>query len=170
MFKKAAIILVFIVLFALALWAMFYMQKKTEMVSKDQNFSLEAPVSEVSKTEDEPFYVYKADSLNESCALDDKIFCAVERVVKCTINPDLSVCDKDLVPGFVLGQNEEVERPTEISFKIVKIKPIPESSDISVYTKSDCNALWFGLCKGTVVYLLATDELDWFVTNIYALE
>jgi len=170
MFKKAAIILVFIVLFAAALWVMFYMSKKTEMVSEAQNISVKAMQLEASQAEDEPFYVYKADSLSESCALDDKILCAVERVVKCTINPGLSFCDKDFVPAFVLGQSEEVEHPSEISFKVVKIKPIPESSDISVYTKSDCNALWFGLCKGTVVYLLSTDGLDWFVTNIYALE
>lgn len=168
MLKKAAIVLMFIAIFAVALWAIFYMQKKT--VVEPETVSVLGARSETSDAADEPVYVYKADSLDETCALRDKIFCAIERVVKCTINPNMNICNKDVVPGFVLGQTEDVERPSEISFKIVKIKPIVDSSDISVYTKSDCNALWFGLCKGTVVYSLATDDLDWKVINIFALE
>lgn len=168
MLKKVAIILMFIAIFAIAAVMMFYMQKKAETESQGVPAHEALPV--VKEEADEPFYVYKADSLVEDCALKDRIFCAVERVVKCTINPDMKACNKDDVPGFVLGQTEDVERPSEISFKIVKIKPIPESSDISVYTKSDCNALWFGLCKGTVVYSLTTDGLEWHVTNIFALE
>lgn len=168
MLKKVAIILMFIAIFALALWAMFCMQKKTEVVPQDVKQETAFPVT--SDATDEPTYVYKREHLEENCALDDKIFCAVERVVKCTINPDMNICNKDVVPAFVLGQTEDVERPSEISFKIVKIKPIPESSDLSVYTKSDCNALWFGLCKGTVVYSLAASDENWQVTNIFALE
>ena len=115
-------------------------------------------------------HVYNSGDLQTECSSDDKIFCAVELTVKCTMDPELAGCDKSVVPSFVLGKTEEVERPSEISFKVVKIKPITNSSDISVYTESDCNALWFGLCKGTVVYSLTPKDNTWAVTNIFALE
>ena len=104
------------------------------------------------------------------CRAEDKIFCAIEQVIKCTMAPELEGCDKEYVPGFVLGKAEETPRPRHISFEITKIKPIPGSSDISVYTKSDCDAVWFGLCKGTVIYSLTQKDGRWAVTNIYALE
>jgi len=170
MLKKAVIILMFIALFALGAIAMFYMQKKATSESVEATEVTVATKEKQQETADEPVYTYKADNLSEKCAVDDKIFCAVERTVKCTINPDMSICNKNYVPNFVLGQTNDVERPKEISFKIVKIKPIPESSDISVYTQSDCDTLWFGLCKGTVVYSLTSAHDEWQVTNIFALE
>lgn len=168
MLKKTAIILMFIAIFTVALWAVFYMQKKT-MVEPAEN-SVAGGLSSEHENAEELFYTYKKDNLSETCAMDDRIFCAVERVVKCTINPEMNICHKDVVPAFVLGQTEDVDRPSEISFKIAKIKPIPESSDLSVYTQSNCNAIWFGLCKGTVVYSLSANGSDWQVTNIFALE
>lgn len=169
MLKKAVIILMFIALFALGAIAMFYMQKKATSESVEAT-EVTVATKEKQEAADEPVYTYKADNLSEKCAVDDKIFCAVERTVKCTINPDMSICNKNYVPNFVLGQTNDVERPKEISFKIVKIKPIPESSDISVYTQSDCDTLWFGLCKGTVVYSLTSAHDEWQVMNIFALE
>jgi hypothetical protein len=56
------------------------------------------------------------------------------------------------------------------SFSITKIKPIPDTRDISVYTKSQCDASWFGLCQGTVIYSLSAKDGVWKVSNVYALE
>lgn len=113
---------------------------------------------------------YKRGELNNKCEADDQIFCAIEKAVKCTLEPELEECDKSSVPSFVLGSVEDDVRPTEISFSITKIKPIPESVDVAVYTKSDCNGSWFGLCSGTVIYSLTPKDGYWAVTNVYALE
>lgn len=168
MLKKITIIALFILFFA----AMALYGRKLVLPEMPKD---ETVVSVANKTEEVSFktdekHVYTSGDLQTECASEDKIFCAVERTVKCTMVPELDGCDKSVVPSFVLGKTEEVERPTEISFKVIKIKPIADSSDISVYTKSDCNALWFGLCKGTVVYSLTPKDNEWAVTNIFALE
>ena len=59
------------------------------------------------------------------CQSEDKIFCAIEQTVKCTMVPDFAGCNKDFVPGFVIGKTDDTPRPTQISFEITKIKPIP---------------------------------------------
>jgi len=168
MFKRVALVAGFILIFALAAAGIFYMQAKHVAVKE------QAQAEAVQKTADlkaEDMHAYKADGLADGCSSDDKIFCAIERTVKCTMKPDLADCQGELVPAFVLGKTDDAERPTEISFKLTKIKPIPDSTDVSVYTESDCNAMWFGLCKGTVVYTLSFKGNDeWAVTNIYALE
>jgi len=166
MLKKTFTILGFIIIFALAVSLIFYMQNKATM-SETQT----AVADSISETaEADAIHTYKAENLPAECQSDSDIFCAIERTVKCTINPELNNCDKKFVPPFVVGKAIDTERPTEISFRITKIKPLPESDNISVYTQSDCNALWFGLCKGTVVYSLTTKNNEWAVTNIFALE
>ena len=164
MLKKTFTILGFILIFAMAASLIFYMQRKATLSETDtaKNISQSANL--------DIQHTYTADTLQAECQSDSDILCAIERTVKCTINPELETCDKDLVPAFVIGKVEDTERPTEISFRITKIKPIPESTDISVYTQSDCNALWFGLCKGIVVYSLSPKNNNWAVTNIFALE
>ncbi len=127
-------------------------------------------VKNEAKTISDSLHSYKKDELKDGCEVNDQIFCAIERTVKCTLNPSLSECNKNNVPSFVIGSAEVDVRPTEISFSITKIKPIPESIDVSVYTKSDCNASWFGLCSGTVIYSLSPRDGYWAVTNVYALE
>lgn len=168
MFKRFLIIAGFVLFFALMASILFYLQKKNAQNGVDA-----APVvvqESAMKTDD--VHAYTAADLSAECSSDDHIFCAVEKTVKCTITPELLGCDKDSVPAFVIGKAEDTERPTEMSFKIVKIKPVPDSQDVSVYTESDCNAMWFGLCKGTVVYSLSPSENEsqWRVTNIFALE
>lgn len=168
MFKRVALVAGFILIFALAATGIFYMQAAHTAVKE------KAQAEAVQKTESfkaEDMHVYQADNLVSGCSAKDKLFCAIERTIKCTMNPELSDCQGELVPAFVLGKTEDAERPTEISFKVTKIKPIPGSTDVSVYTESDCNAMWFGLCKGTVVYTLSFKGNDeWAVINIYALE
>lgn len=169
MLKKIMIISLFILFF---IGMAFYGKKLiTPEKSQETTTAVVAPAHiEGNMVKADELHVYNSGDLQTECSSDDKIFCAVELTVKCTMEPELEGCDKSLVPSFVLGKTEEVERPTEISFKVVKIKPITNSSDISVYTESDCNALWFGLCKGTVVYSLTPKDDVWSVTNIFALE
>ncbi|MBO5284631.1 MAG: hypothetical protein J6B00_02010 [Alphaproteobacteria bacterium] len=157
MSKRILITFGFVLVFGIAAFVLFYMKGRPEPVLEEKNFS-------------EEVHSYRADDLNSGCALDDKVFCAIERAVKCTMAPEFEGCDKKHVPSFVLGKIKDVVRPTEMSFKIVKIKPIIGEKDIAVYTQSDCDTIWFGLCKGTVVYSLSPKGDDWAVTNIYALE
>ena len=168
MFKRVALVAGFILIFAAAATGIFYMQAKHTAVKE------KAHADAVQKTDSfkaENMHVYRAGHLVNDCAAEDKLFCAIERTVKCTMEPGLADCQGELVPAFILGKTEDAERPTEISFKVTKIKPIPGSTDVSVYTESDCNAMWFGLCKGTVVYTLSfKGNNDWAVTSIYALE
>ena len=169
MFKRIVIVLGFIAFFGLMAACLFFLQKKgdaTNVVVAQQNVNVEQNFAT------DEMHVYSATDISGECLANDQIFCAVERVVKCTMQPDLDVCTKESVPAFVVGNAEDTERPTEMSFKVIKIKPIPDSQDISVYTESDCNAMWFGLCKGTVVYSLTPSDENgqWRVTNIFALE
>ena len=167
MFKRLAIVTGFIVFFALMAWILFYLKDKNSVeqtATVQENTVVENPI----KTDE--MHVYNAEDISDECTATDGVFCAVEKVVKCTMKPDMESCNKKVVPAFVIADAEDMERPTEMSFKIVKIKPVPESQDISVYTESDCNAMWFGLCKGTVVYSLTQNEGNWVVNNIFALE
>lgn len=137
--------------------------------NKDTNIkamAIDSGVKEVKSS----VYSYEKDKLSEECLNDDEVFCAIERTVKCTLNPEFSICEKDLVPSFVLGKTQEDVRPSNIRFSITKIKPIPDTRDISVYTKSQCDASWFGLCQGTVIYSLSAKDGGWKVVNVYALE
>lgn len=165
MLKRVLIILGF-VLCALTSLFMIYMMtnsnKEAEIVSLSSN-------SDVQKVDDE-MHKYSVESLSEACEVEDVVFCAIEKTVKCTINPELSYCNKKDIPSFIVGKTQEDIRPSYISFSITKIKPLPESRDITVYTKSDCDASWFGLCKGTVIYSLAPKDGEWVVNNIFALE
>lgn len=167
MLKKIVIVGLFILFFA---GMAFYGDKLVAPEMPDSVSSDTTQKVENVAVKADDLHVYNSGDLQTECSSDDKIFCAIERTVKCTIEPELDGCDKSVVPSFVLGKTEEVERPTEISFKVTKIKPITNSSDLSVYTQSDCNALWFGLCKGTVVYSLTPKDGEWAVTNIFALE
>lgn len=159
--KKVVIVFLFVLLFAGA-WGVMYKMTPREEAGKGGTLE--------SGAFDGKVYSYNAADIASGCQTKDEIFCAIEQTVKCTMAPELDGCLKDRVPSFVLGKTEEAVRPTEMSFKIVKIKPIPQSSDISVYTESECNAMWFGLCKGTVIYSLSQRNGKWAVVNIYAME
>lgn len=164
MIKKIVIVCGFLVIFVAALWTLFKMKGVDAPVLEPQK-----EVVEVQNIGDS-VHSYSVAELTVGCQSEDKIFCAIEQTVKCTMIPDFAGCNKDFVPGFVIGKTDDTPRPTQISFEITKIKPIPETNDLSVYTKSDCDAVWFGLCKGTVIYSLTQKENRWAVTNIYALE
>ena len=165
MWKRGLIVGGFTAVCAAALWALYAMKGAEAPVLEPaaQKVTVEQSVSD-------SVHSYNLAELADGCSADDGVFCAIELAVKCTMNPDMAGCDKGTVPGFVLGKTEETPRPTEIAFTITKIKPVPGNSKISVYTTSDCDAVWFGLCKGTVIYSLKQEGGRWVVDNIFALE
>lgn len=161
--RRVVILGAFTGIFALALYSIFVLRGKSTPV-------LEQPVLTEQKVISDSVHSYTAADIKGGCSAEDKIFCAVELAVKCTLTPEIDGCAKESVPAFILGRPDVTERPTEMSFAITKIKPITGSSEIYVYTNSSCNAVWFGLCQGTVVYALSPAANSWTVTNIYALE
>lgn len=162
--KKIVILGLFTAFFAAMLYVVFYMRGETTPVLNDGVSTM------TEKVVSDSVHTYRVDDVTSGCGVEDGIFCAVEKTVKCTLAPELVGCDDGSVPAFVTGKSEEVQRPNEISFAITKLKPIPGGNDLSVYTQSDCDAIWFGLCKGTVIYSLSSKNGQWVVTNIYALE
>lgn len=112
-------------------------------------------------------FSFKADNLTQGCAEDSEIVCAINQTIKCTINPQFSDCDKALMPKFIFMQDESLDRPTEVSYQITKLKPL-SGGMLEVYTNSDCNGTWFGLCKGTIIYVLSQQNNHWIVQDIYA--
>ena len=114
-------------------------------------------------------FSYKKSSLEDNCTQDSKMLCAVDFAVKCTINPEYKGCKESKLPRFIFMNDESLKRPTEISFKLHKIKPI--SADLmEIHTNSQCDGNWFGLCQGRVIYVLVPDNDSWRVKDIYAIE
>lgn len=115
-------------------------------------------------------YSYNAENLTEYCTINSEIACAVEAAVKCIINPKLSICDKLGLPDFVFMDDEDLQRPTEQSFRITKLKPLAENI-IEVHTIGSCNGNMFGLCNGNIIYVLKNkNNSGWRVSDVYAIE
>lgn len=114
-------------------------------------------------------FEYKKDKLKTDCKQDSKMLCAVDFAVKCTINPEFEGCKESKLPKFIFMSDESLKRPTEISYKLHKIKPIAADL-IEIHTDSTCNGNWFGLCQGRVIYVLVPDNDSWRVKDIYAIE
>lgn len=120
------------------------------------------------KFEDQ-IYAYDSANLPRTCEKGSEIVCAIDLQVKCTINPKLSECDPKKLPKFTFMEDDSLQRPTTVSFQIIKIKPI-DPYTIEVYTQSNCNGVWFGLCKGNIVYVLNNKTGSWIVKDLYALQ
>jgi len=115
-------------------------------------------------------YAFSKDTLTADCSVQNEQLCAVENAVKCTINPNLEGCSSYNLPKFIFMQNPELDRPTEMSYKIINKKTLVNDT-AEIYTDSVCNGGWFGLCQGTVIYVLTRGDNDrWFVKDIYAIE
>lgn len=115
-------------------------------------------------------YSYTAKGLTEECKLDSEVVCAVEAAVKCVLNPNFEICKKHNLPDFIFMEDESLNRPTEESFSVTKLKPLADGV-MEVYTKSECNGNMFGLCQGNVIYVLKNKNgQGWRVTDIYAVE
>lgn len=161
MWKKIIISLVLILLILSGL----YWYKTTAYKTAENK----APVqTEESLFEDRP-YTYDVNSIKEGCDLNSEMACAVDFTVKCTLNPDHKGCRESKLPRFIFMEDENLNRPTEMSFKIVKIKPI-NADLVELHTDSVCNGNWFGLCQGRVIYVLVPSGESWRVKDIYAIE
>ena len=120
----------------------------------------------------ETVFAFVKDSLPAECLEKDKQLCAVEQAVKCTINPSLDNCKSLNLPKFIFMQDPGLDRPTEISYKITN-RRVLVNNNVEIYTDSTCNGSWFGLCQGTVIYVLTEPENangEWLVKDIYAIE
>lgn len=159
MFKKIFVSLLLVI----AILSCFYWFKTFYMKSGK-------PDAEVGQAAyKETVAVYDVNNLEEGCSLNSEMACAVDFAVKCTLNPQYNGCVSSKLPRFIFMEDQNLERPTEMSFKIVKIKPI--SADlVEIHTDSDCNGNWFGLCRGRVIYVLVPEGQTWRVKDIYAME
>jgi len=158
--KIVAFVLMIFILIGLYAW-------KTKVSPPIIN-SDEPPVI-VAKVFGDKTYTYQADKLSNKCSLDSHMACAVEFAVKCTLNPDYAGCRESKLPKFIFMTDESLKRPTQMSFKIAKIKPIAADL-VEIHTDSNCDGNWFGLCQGRIIYVLVPNGDDWRVKDIYALE
>lgn len=135
---------------------------------QQQNQTPPAPAAKTADYENKTF-VFNASNLETGCTDNSKMICALNLAVKCTLNPKFSECDKSRMPRFIFMEDDSLDRPSELSYKIQKIRPLPDGS-IEVITDSNCNGNWFGLCKGTIIYVMTQNGSDWKVKDLYALQ
>lgn len=152
--------------------------KKEEQTQNTENVPLEAALEEGEQIVVQPnfdiefeetTYRYKLGETQKGCNKGSEVACAIDLYMKCTLNFKDSECAKDKLPKFVFMDDESLQRPTEMSFKITKIKPI-DTHMIEVYTESTCNGMWFGLCEGNIIYVLSNKSGGWVVKDVYAME
>ena len=117
---------------------------------------------------EETVFAYKMGELNDNCSAQSPMVCAIDLAVKCTIDPKRADCAKKQMPGFIFMEDESLQRPTEMTFRIYKLKPLNDGT-VEVYTDSTCNGNWFGLCQGNIIYVMKPMGENWMVHNIYAL-
>lgn len=113
-------------------------------------------------------FTYRAGELQDGCTAASPMVCAMELMAKCTIEPGRAECDRRKMPDFVFMNDESLQRPTEMSFRVYKLKPLSNGS-VEAYTESTCNGSWFGLCQGNVIYVMSPDGESWKVNDVYAL-
>ena len=164
MLKKIIVIASFIVLLGVS----FILLQKTKQSKQapQQEGIIEAAVEE---TLPETIYNFNHQSLPEDCSEQEAIYCAVENAVKCTINPDNDKCKSLNLPTFIFLKDPSVERPSEINYRYTDKKVLPNGT-VELYTESSCNARWFGLCQGNVIYVLDETEDNWYIKDIYSIE
>lgn len=116
-------------------------------------------------------YTISATNLTPGCKEDSEIVCAINLSLKCTVNPSFSECveNKAYMPGFIFMQDDSLRRPTTVTYRINKLKPLEDGS-VEVYTSSTCDGVWFGLCNGNIIYTMETLNGNWAVKDLYAVE
>ncbi len=98
----------------------------------------------------------------------NEIINAVNEAIKCTLNPQNQNCNELNIPKFILMEDESLQRPTQMEYKIVKMKPL-SGGFLHIYTQSQCNNNWFGLCRGNIIYVMQNKDNAWYVSDIFAL-
>ncbi|MBQ7632598.1 MAG: hypothetical protein IJS88_00605 [Alphaproteobacteria bacterium] len=165
MIKK---IIVIILMLGLFVWSLTLTRKnKTEPVIA-QTESTPIPQAEEKLPDD--VYSFNANELTAECSegLNDML-CSVENAIKCTLKPDMETCSRQNLPAFIFMTDPTVERPTEMNYKFINKKVLPNRTT-EIYTESSCNGGWFGLCQGTIIYVLGQNNGKWIIRDIYAVE
>ena len=167
MIKKIIVIVLMLALFA---WSISLINKTetTKVVVQNQEGE---QVVEVEETLPDTVFSFNTQNITAECSKDlPEMLCAVENAVKCTIKPDLENCANLNLPQFIFMTDPTVERPTEVNYKFIN-KEIQTTGSVNIYTESSCNGGWFGLCQGTVIYVLGQSKKgSWRVKDIYAIE
>ena len=164
----------------IVIFAMFALGLLSLMLAKKTPNNRETSVPTVTndtptaqeETLPEEMFTINTQNMSDKCTLNNAMLCAVENAVKCTIKPEPATCSKQSLPKFIFMTDQSVDRPTEISFKFLNKKPLPNNT-VEIYTESNCNGSWFGICEGTVIYVLAPNgdnAAAWKVNDIYAIE
>lgn len=162
--KKLIVILCMLVLLGFSIYLITQTKDADRTVTEESVVEIEMPKLP------EQIFDFEKDSLKENCSIDDPMFCAIEIAVKCTINPEFSLCAKADLPKFIFMNEPGLDRPTEMNYKIVD-KKILGNGTTEIYTESNCNGNWFGLCQGTIIYVMAQKpENVWYVKDIYGIE
>ena len=118
---------------------------------------------------------FQKGNLPETCQTNNDLICAIEKTVKCALEPTQTYCDKNKMPDFLFfddamfSQDDVEGRPTKQSFKLLKTKPLDHST-LEVYTQGDCDSNWFGACRGNIIYVMDNSSGQWIVKEIYAVE
>lgn len=160
--KKVAIIIFLL----LCISASVYILTKSKKIQTPNPFSEKTATQEITE---EVVYSFDKENLPVECSSNDNEICAVEQAVQCTIEPTLEFCSKNLLPRFIFMQDEGLERPSLITFKVTAKKTI--KNGVEIYTDSQCNGAWFGLCQGNVIYVVSqTPQNEYYVKDIYAIE
>lgn len=167
MIKKIIVIALMLALFA---WSISLINKTetTKVVMQNQEGE---QIVEVEETLPDTVFSFNTQNITAECSKDlPEMLCAVENAVKCTIKPDLEICADLNLPQFIFMTDPTVERPTEMNYKFIN-KEIQPTGSVNIYTESSCNGGWFGLCQGTVIYVLGQSKKGtWRVKDIYAIE
>ena len=138
----------------------------------EQNPIQEQPVvTSQTNIDKETIFSFDINTLKLGCDSNSQIICTINNSIKCTINPFFEECqnNKAFMPNFIFMQDESLKRPTSQSYKVTKIKPLTDGS-IEVYTQSTCNGNWFGLCNGNIIYVMYSQNNQWIIKDIYAIE
>lgn len=164
MIKKLIVIICMLALLGFSIYLITQTKDADRTVVEESVVEVEMPKLP------EQLFSFDKDSLDENCVEKEDIFCAIETAVKCTINPEFAACAKADLPKFIFMNEPGLDRPTEINYKIVD-KKILGNGTTEIYTESNCNGNWFGLCQGTIIYVLAQKpENKWYVKDIYGIE
>lgn len=166
MLRKTIVIIAMLALISLSV--MLYKKSTPQQIS-DTDLQEEQTETVIEETLPDAIYTFNIENATSDCTQEKPQFCAVENAVKCTVNPDLEICKKLKLPEFIFMKDPSIDRPSEISYKIVNKKSLPNNTT-EIYTESACNGNWFGLCQGTVIYVLAPLDENWQVKDIYAIE
>lgn len=162
-------IIVIIAMLAVLGLSVFLYKKSVPQTIPETNADEEQVEAVIEEALPDVIYTFNIENVSEECSQDNPQFCAVENAVKCTVTPDMEFCKKLNLPEFIFMKDPSIDRPSEISYKIVNKKVLPNNTT-EIYTESACNGNWFGLCQGTVIYVLTPTNETWQVKDIYAIE